>query len=168
MATRHNHVNSLAAGLAARLHFNTDHEMASAGVLPRRLGRLTKTQVPREAMIAVLVITLALIALGDVARAAHLTDAMVLISFICVNLGLTWLAVRNRNARGTAMRISDAGVSAAGALVCGWLLWHGGLVWIVAALGVGVLGAAATMGRRARARFLVTASRGSIGKGGTT
>jgi hypothetical protein len=66
------------------------------------------------------------------------------------------------------MRISDVGVSAGGALMCGWLLWHGGLVWIVAALGVGVLGAAATMGRRARARFLVTASRGSIGKGGTT
>jgi APA family basic amino acid/polyamine antiporter len=142
--------------------------MASAGVLPRRLGRLTKTQVPREAMIAVLVITLALIALGDVARAAHLTDAMVLISFICVNLGLTWLAVRNRNGRGTAMRISDVGVSAAGALMCGWLLWHGGLVWIVAALGVGLLGAAAAIARRARARFLVTASRGSIAKGGTT
>ena len=142
--------------------------MASAGVLPRGLGRLTKTQVPREAMIAVLVITLSLVALGDVARAAHLTDAMVLISFICVNLGLTWLAVRNRNARGTAMRISDVGVSAAGALMCGWLLGHGGVVWIIAALGVGLLGAAAAIGRRARARFLVTASPGSIGKGGTT
>jgi basic amino acid/polyamine antiporter, APA family len=142
--------------------------MASAGVLPRRLGRLTKTHVPREAMIAVLVIALALIALGDVARAAHLTDAMVLISFICVNAGLTWLALRNRNGRGTAMRIADVGVSAAGALMCGWLLWHGGVLWIVAAFGVGLLGACAAVARRARARFLATASRDSITKGGTT
>jgi APA family basic amino acid/polyamine antiporter len=131
--------------------------MASAGVLPQRFGRLTKTHVPREAMIAVLATTLALIALGDVSRAAHLTDAMVLISFICVNLSLTWLGVRNRNARGSAMRIVDVGVSAAGALMCGWLLWHGGLVWIVAALAVGLLGAVASSGRRARARSLVTA-----------
>lgn len=66
------------------------------------------------------------------------------------------------------MRTSDVGVSAAGALMCGWLLWHGGVVWIIAALGVGLLGAAAAIGRRARARFLVTAPRGSIGKGGPT
>ena len=108
-------------------------------------------------MIAVLVITLALIALGDVSRAAHLTDAMVLISFICVNLALTWLGLRARNARGRAMRIVDVGVSAAGALMCGWLLWHGGLVWIVAALAVGLLGVTASLARRAGARSVLAA-----------
>jgi amino acid transporter len=127
--------------------------MAGAGVLPGRLARLTATRVPREAMIAAMVVALALIALGDLSRAAHLTDAMVLISFICVNLGLTWLGLRNRAGATATMRTLDIVVSATGALMCGWLLWHGGWVWIVAASGVGLLGAGAVMlARRASPR----------------
>jgi APA family basic amino acid/polyamine antiporter len=129
--------------------------MADAGVLPRRLARLTATHVPREAMFAVLVIALSLIALGDLSRAAHLTDAMVLISFICVNLALTWLGLRNR-VRRAAMRVTDVVVSGLGALMCGWLLSHGGSVWIVAALGVGLVGAGVSFGGRIRARLPTT------------
>ena len=39
--------------------------------------------------------------------------------------------------------------------MCGWLLWHGGWVWTVAALGVGLLGAGASVIGRIRARALV-------------
>jgi APA family basic amino acid/polyamine antiporter len=119
--------------------------MATAGALPRRLARLTATDVPREATVAVLIVALALIALGDLSRAAHLTDAMVLSSFICVNLALTWLALRRRDADATVKRLTDVVVSAAGALMCGWLLWHGGWVWIVAALGLGMIGIGVTV-----------------------
>lgn len=129
--------------------------MAAAGALPRRLARLTATDVPREAMIAVLIVALALIALGDLSRAAHLTDAMVLISFICVNLALTWLALGRRSADSTAKRLTDVVMSAAGALMCGWLLWYGGLVWIIAALGLGMIGVGVSFLGRARARMPV-------------
>jgi APA family basic amino acid/polyamine antiporter len=125
--------------------------MADAGVLPARLARLTATRVPREAMIGVLLVALGLIALGDLPRAAHLTDAMVLISFICVNLGLTWLGLRNTVQAMTTTRTLDILVSGTGALMCGWLLWHGGWVWIVAASGVGLLGAGAVMVGRSMA-----------------
>jgi len=119
--------------------------MAAAGALPRRLARLTATDVPREAMIAVLIVALALIALGDLSRAAHLTDAMVLMSFICVNLALTWLGLRDRGSRSTAKRLADVVMSAGGALMCGWLLWHGGWVWIIAALALGIIGVGVTV-----------------------
>jgi basic amino acid/polyamine antiporter, APA family len=134
--------------------------MAEAGVLPGRLSRLTATRVPREAMIAVLLVALGMIALGDLSRAAHLTDAMVLISFMCVNLGLTWLGLRHRVGTVATTRRLDIVVSAMGALMCGWLLWHGGWVWIVAAGGVGLLGAGGVMlGRAAAGRATTHAGR---------
>lgn len=115
--------------------------MAEAGVLPARLGRLTATRVPREAMVAVALVVLGLIGLGDLSQAARLTDAMVLISFMCVNLGLTWLGLRNRLQATVTARTADIVVAGMGSLLCAWLLWHGGWVWIVAACGVGLLGA---------------------------
>jgi APA family basic amino acid/polyamine antiporter len=123
--------------------------MASAGVLPGRLARLTATRVPREAMIVVLAVALGLVAAADLSRAAHLTDAVVLLSFMGVNLGLTWLGIRNRTDAASTKRTLDVVVSAAGALMCAWLLWHGGWVWILAASGVGLLGAGALIAGRA-------------------
>jgi amino acid transporter len=102
---------------------------------------LTRTDVPREAMIAVLVVAIGLIAAGDLSSVAHLTDAMVLISFICVNFGLMWLGIRKHTAGGAFARTRDITISSAGALMCVWLLWHGGWAWILAASAVGVLGA---------------------------
>jgi APA family basic amino acid/polyamine antiporter len=97
--------------------------MAAAGVLPRRLVRLTTTQVPREAMIVVIVLAMTLISVGDLSAVARLTDAMVLVSFVCVNLAFVWLAVRDR-ASGTALsRARDAVVpGGGGAAMCAWLL----------------------------------------------
>jgi APA family basic amino acid/polyamine antiporter len=114
--------------------------MADAGVLPRRLSGLTATRVPREAMLVVLVVTLAFVGIGDLARAAHLTDAMVLLSFLAVNLALAWLAARARIAAAPARRPLDLALSTSGALMCAGLLWYGGALWILAALGVAVLG----------------------------
>jgi APA family basic amino acid/polyamine antiporter len=131
--------------------------MAAAGALPRRLSRLTATEVPREATVAVLLVALALIGLGDLSRAAHLTDAMVLISFICVNLALTWLALRRRNAESTAKRLTDILMSAAGALMCAWLLWHGGWVWTLLALGLGMIGVGVSFLGRGRGRLPLAA-----------
>lgn len=126
--------------------------MADAGVLPRGLARLTSTRVPREAMVAVLVCTIALILAGDLSRVARLTDALVLISFIGVNLGLATLGVRRETPGGRVTWVRDVGLSGAGALMCGWLLWHGGWVWIVAAGAVGAVGAGWLIARRAGGR----------------
>lgn len=123
--------------------------MAEAGVLPRRLARLTRTEVPRESMIVILVLTIALVAAGNLARVARLTDAMVLLSFAGVNLALTWLGVQRLLPGGAWQRARAIAISSAGALMCGWLLWHGGWVWIVAAGGVGVLGIAWLVAGRA-------------------
>lgn len=123
--------------------------MAGAGVLPARLTGLTRTDVPREAMAVVLLLALGLIIAGDLSSAAHLTDAMVLISFACVNAGLMWLALRHRTPGGPAARTRDIALAGMGGLMCAWLLWHGGWVWIAAAAGVGALGAAWVIGRRA-------------------
>jgi APA family basic amino acid/polyamine antiporter len=125
--------------------------MAGAGVLPARLAGLTRTDVPREAMILVLLLAIGLIVVGDLSSAAHLTDAMVLISFACVNLGLLWLAVRKRTPGGARTRTRDVMISGAGGVMCAWLLWHGGWVWIVAAGAVGALGAGWLFVRRAAA-----------------
>jgi amino acid transporter len=123
--------------------------MAGAGVLPARLAGLTRTDVPREAMIVVLLLAIGLILVGDLASAAHLTDAMVLISFTCVNVGLLWLAVRRRTPGGARARTRDIIISGAGGVMCAWLLWHGGWVWIIAAGAVGALGAGWVFVRRA-------------------
>jgi APA family basic amino acid/polyamine antiporter len=123
--------------------------MAGEGVLPTRLARLTRTDVPREAMIVVLLLAMGLIVAGDLSSAAHLTDAMVLISFTCVNLALITLALRNRTPGGTARRIRDVAISGVGGVMCAWLLWHGGWIWILAAGAVGALGAGSQLVRRA-------------------
>ena len=123
--------------------------MAGAGVLPARLARLTRTDVPREAMIVVLFLATSMIVAGDLSSAAHLTDAMVLISFGCVNLALMALAMRSRTPGGTAGRVRDVAISGAGGALCAWLLWHGGWIWILAASAVGALGAGWQFFRRA-------------------
>jgi APA family basic amino acid/polyamine antiporter len=130
--------------------------MAAAGVLPRRLTVLTRTDVPREAMVVVLLLALGLIAAGDLSSAAHLTDAMVLISFACVNAGLAWLAVRKQTPGGPFVRARDVAIAGAGGLMCLWLLGHGGWVWILAAAAVGALGAGwVLVGRAAGYRALM-------------
>ena len=115
--------------------------MAGAGVLPARLASLTRTDVPREAMIVVLLLAMGLIAAGDLSSAAHLTDAMVLISFACVNLALMALAMRGQTPGGRLGRLRDAAIAGTGGLMCAWLLWHGGWVWVLAAGAVGALSA---------------------------
>jgi APA family basic amino acid/polyamine antiporter len=131
--------------------------MAAAGKLPARLARLTRTAVPREAMFVVLLLATSLIVAGDLSSAAHLTDAMVLISFACVNLALMTLAMRRRTPGGTARRVCDVAISGAGGVTCAWLLWHGGWMWILAAGAVGALGAGWQLCRRAPYRRAIIA-----------
>jgi APA family basic amino acid/polyamine antiporter len=115
--------------------------MAHDGVLPRRLARLSHTQIPLEAMLVVLVLAAALLTIGDLSAVARLTDALVLLSFVAVNLSLASLAARGRAHGGRAGRIGDVVIPVAGALLCGGLLWEGGWAWIAAAAGVGAVGA---------------------------
>jgi hypothetical protein len=98
---------ALAGGAAALIFL--------AGVLPPRRAGLTRTDVPREAMIVVLLLATGLIVVGDLSSAAHLTDAMVLISVTCVNPALMWLAVR-RTRRAACSRVFGTSPSQAPAV----------------------------------------------------
>jgi basic amino acid/polyamine antiporter, APA family len=116
--------------------------MAADGVLPPRLARLSRTQIPLAATLVVLAATAVLVTSGDLSAVARLTDAMVLMSFIAVNLSLAYLGLRGRTrARGIG-RTADVAVPALGAVLCGGLLVEGGWTWIAAACGVAGLGAA--------------------------
>jgi hypothetical protein len=81
---------------------------------------------------------------------ARLTDALVLVCFIAVNLSLDWLAARRRTDGGSARRATDLVVPALGAALCGWLLLEAGWTWIAVAAVLGAVGvvlAAATVRR---------------------
>jgi APA family basic amino acid/polyamine antiporter len=116
--------------------------LAREGMMPRRLARLSATDIPGPALAVVLLVATALVTMGNLASVARLTDALVLMSFVGVNASLAWLAVRGQAGRGAWRRGADLAAPTAGALLCGWLLVEGGWVWVIAALGVGALGAA--------------------------
>lgn len=113
--------------------------MAAAGVLPARLARVGRTQVPREATAAVVAMSALLVLSGSLAGVARLTDAVVLLSFTAVNVSLVWLALRGRTAGGSGRRTADVVVPGLGAALCGGLLVEGGWIWVAAA---GVVAAA--------------------------
>ncbi|HEU5319725.1 MAG TPA: amino acid permease [Methylomirabilota bacterium] len=127
--------------------------MASDGVLPGRLARLSRTRIPGLAMAVVLAGAAVLVLAGDLSGVARLTDAVVLTSFICVNASLVWLGARGRTAGGPWRRVADVVVPALGALLCAALLAENGWVWIAASLAIGLAGAAvrAVTVRRRRA-----------------
>jgi hypothetical protein len=77
---------------------------------------------------------------GDLTQIAALTDAAVLLSFILVNLSLSWLAARGATAGGGHRRTADLVLPGAGVLLCGFLLLHTGWRSLLVAGAVGALG----------------------------
>lgn len=129
--------------------------MAVAGVLPPRLARLGGASVPTTALALVLVSTAVLVVTGNLQAAATLTDAAVLISFIMVNLSLSWLAVRGASGAHGARRAADLLVPGLAVILCAWLLLHAGGTSVSLALGVAAIGAlAAPRTREALAKLL--------------
>jgi len=112
--------------------------MAGAGLLPRPLAQVSRgTAVPLVATAVVVAVAAGFVFLGDLARAASLTDAALLSSFVIVNLGLVWLAWR----RAIPRRAADLVIPAAGALLCGWLGSHTGWMGLAATGVFAVVGA---------------------------
>lgn len=107
--------------------------MATAGVLPRALGRIGRTATPWVATVTVLAVTVALLFAGSLAEVAAMTDAAVLLSFVLVNASLAWLACRGRAGPGRR-RALDLALPGAAVMMCGALLLHVG-VWRLAAAG---------------------------------
>jgi APA family basic amino acid/polyamine antiporter len=106
--------------------------MAEGGVLPSRLGAVGGRGIPVRATLLVTAMTGFLVLLGDLAQVAALTDATVLLSFMLVNLSLSWLARRGATGPGLARRTLDLALPSLALLMCGWLLLHtgwSGLVW---------------------------------------
>jgi APA family basic amino acid/polyamine antiporter len=106
--------------------------MAAAGVLPRRLSRVGRTQVPLPATWLVLAGAGALVLVRDLRAVALMTDAAVLLSFLGVNASLVWLGLRGRTRGGARRRAADVLVPAVAILLCGWLMVHTGWLGLVA------------------------------------
>ena len=76
-------------------------------MLPSRLGAVGGCGIPVRATLLVTGITGSLVLLGDLAQVAALTDAAVPLSFMLVNLSLSWLARRGATGPGLARRTLD-------------------------------------------------------------
>jgi APA family basic amino acid/polyamine antiporter len=114
--------------------------MAGAGMLLSRLAAVSRRGIPLAATGLVTVIAGVLVLPGDLARAATLTDAAVLSSFMLVNLSLPWLAWSGTTRTGRARRMLDVAVPLLAFLMCGWLLLHTGGTSIAAAAGLAAVG----------------------------
>jgi len=109
--------------------------MASSGVLPSAFRAVGRTRVPTRAAVLVLAIAAGLVLIRDLARAAELTNAAMLTSFMLVNLSLLWLALRGRDGEGRLRtRIADVVIPSFALLMCGWLFLHTGTISILVAL----------------------------------
>jgi len=116
--------------------------MAVAGVLPAVLSRVSRTQVPAAATALVIAVVAALVAVTDLGRAAHVTDAAVLLSFVLVNASLVWLAARRRTSGGAWRRCADLGLGATAVASCAGLVAFTGwaaLAGVAAMMLAGVL-----------------------------
>jgi amino acid transporter len=123
--------------------------MAGAGALPGRLAAVGRRGIPMVATLLVTGIAAALVLPGDLTRAAALTDAAVLASFMLVNLSLPWLACSGVTRTGRARRAVDMAVPGLAFLMCGWLFLHTGWASVGAAAGLAVVGLALGYRRRA-------------------
>ena len=112
--------------------------MAAAGQLPGRLARIGDRATPSLATWTVAGVAAALVLGGNLARAAAMTDAAVLVSFMLVNGSLVWIAARR--AEPSLGRVLDVAVPAAGVVMCGALLLHLGWVSLAIALAIAVVG----------------------------
>jgi basic amino acid/polyamine antiporter, APA family len=115
--------------------------MATAGVLPRALGRLTRSALPLRALVAVTAVAWVLVLIGDLTKVARLTDAAVLISFGLVNASLLRLALARRTPATGSRRALEIVLPTLGIVLCGGLLAYSGWVWILAAGAIGIGGA---------------------------
>jgi APA family basic amino acid/polyamine antiporter len=122
--------------------------MASSGVLPNGLTRLSGTNVPIVSAAIVLAIAAALVLLGDLARVAELTNGAILVSFMLVNLSLLWLAVGGRSSEQSGLRAADLSLSVAAVGMSCWLLVHTGWAGIAMAAALCGLGFVVSAGLR--------------------
>lgn len=121
--------------------------MADAGVLPARLAVVGPRSIPSLAALLVTGVAAVLVLPGDLARAAALTDAAVLASFILVSLSLPRLTFAGATGAHGGRYVADLAVPGLAVLMCGGLLLHTGGASIAAAVGLGLLGLALTLRR---------------------
>jgi amino acid transporter len=121
--------------------------MADAGVLPARLAVVGPRSIPSLSALLVTGVAAVLVLPGDLTRAAALTDAAVLASFILVSLSLPRLTFAGATGARGGRYVADLAVPGLAVLMCGGLLLHTGGASIAAAVGLALLGLALTLRR---------------------
>jgi basic amino acid/polyamine antiporter, APA family len=125
--------------------------MADAGVLPARLAVVGPRSIPSLAALLVTGVAAVLVLPGDLTRAAALTDAAVLASFILVSLSLPRLTFAGATGARGGRYVADLAVPGLAVLMCGGLLLHTGRGSIATAVGLALLGLVLTLRRGWRA-----------------
>src|SRR5262245_3659078 len=113
--------------------------MAVAGALPQKLAQVGRTAIPAASTGLVLALLAGLVAVGTLREVAAVTDAVVLVSFLLVNLSLPWLAAQRRTGTSGGRRAAEILIPSAACLLCTWLLLHAGVASILAALGLALV-----------------------------
>lgn len=121
--------------------------MADAGVLPARLAVVGPRSTPSLSALLVTGVAAVLVLPGDLTRAAALTDAAVLASFVLVSLSLPRLTFAGATGARGGRYVADLAVPGLAVLMCGGLLLHTGGASIAAAVGLALLGLALTLRR---------------------
>lgn len=122
--------------------------MAAAGVLPRRLARVSGSAIPVTAATVVLALLGVLVSIGTLSQLAVITDAAVLVAFMFVNLSLPWLALRRGTPARGYTRVAEVVLPALGLVLCAWLLLHSGGVSVMATVGLAGVGVLFAPGSR--------------------
>jgi amino acid transporter len=100
--------------------------MASAGVMPGRLARVTRRGIPLSATLVVTSLAATIAFAGDLSQVAKVTDAAILVSFALVNLSLPVIAQRARGSDGQRFGVGDRVVPILALLLSSVLLIHTG------------------------------------------
>lgn len=114
--------------------------MANAGILPKALGTVGRRRTPWIASLLVSAFTVAFVLLGDIEQVAQMTNSVVLVAFILVNLALFWVTRTNRSQGALRWVVRDGGPPLAGAALCLALLAYTGWTALAVALMLGLAG----------------------------
>ena len=126
--------------------------LASAGVMPGWLARITRGGTPLSATLLVPSLAATIALAGDLSQVAKVTDAAILVSFALVNVSLPVIAHRARANDGRRFGLGDRVIPILALLLSGLLLIHTGwracvVVVVLAGAGVAVYIATKSLAR---------------------
>ncbi len=114
--------------------------MASAGVLPKALGKVGHRGIPKTATAAVLVIVVATLLAGSLEQVAAMSNATILASFALTNASLPRIAMQGQLPGNRIRRSADIILPVLAVITCGGLFVYTGWASIVVTVTLAIIG----------------------------